>query len=354
VTLRFATFNAIATAAGLVVCTLGCSSVKHSQGSQRASFQGFQSFDNFTRTETAGAVALVSPQIDVPHRWDELVVSWNASCPPSTRLVVEARAFDGFKWTRFYSLGIWAEDLSRESVRGQKDSDATVQTDTLCAKRSMRAAQVRLTLIGDGTTPSLKFLGASFLDSSAPLPSATRTNRAAWGKTIEVPRRSQLGYPGASGWCSPTCISMLLAYWGGEMHRPEMDLSVPEVAVAVHDRNWPGTGNWPFNTAFAGKFPGMRAYVTRFDELAQVEDLLASGVPVALSVSSDLLNGKAKDEGNGHLIVVVGFTESGDVVVNDPWPNPKQENSLRKVFPRERVLKAWQRSKQTVYVVKGS
>ena len=85
--------------------------------------------------------------------------------------------------------------------------------------------------------------------------------------------------------------------------------------------------------------------------MAEVEDLIAAGLPVALSVSSDLLNGKPKDQGNGHLIVVVGFTDSGDVVVNDPWPNAKKENSLRKVFPRGRVIKAWQRSKQTVYVI---
>ena len=50
-------------------------------------------------------------------------------------------------------------------------------------------------------------------------------------------------------------------------------------------------------------------------------------------------------------MVVTGFTEDGDVVVNDPWPNPKKENSVRKIFPRAQVINAWQRSKQTVYLV---
>jgi hypothetical protein len=80
-----------------------------------------------------------------------------------------------------------------------------------------------------------------------------------------------------------------------------------------------------------------------------VEDCVAAGVPVALSVSFDLLNGREKDLGNGHLIVVVGFTRNGDVIVNDPWPDPKGVNRVRKTFPRAQVLRAWQRSKQTVY-----
>jgi hypothetical protein len=143
----------------------------------------------------------------------------------------------------------------------------------------------------------------------------------------------------------------MLAYWAQELKRSELDLAVPAVAAGVHDPNSGGTGNWSFNMAFAGRFDGIRAFVTRLYDLAQVEDCIAAGVPVALSVSFDLLNGKNQDQANGHLVVVVGFTESGDVVLNDPWPNPKGENRVRKIAPRERVIRAWQRSKQTAYII---
>jgi hypothetical protein len=73
---------------------------------------------------------------------------------------------------------------------------------------------------------------------------------------------------------------------------------------------------------------------------------------VVASVSFDLLNGKPKDEGNGHLVVVVGFTRTGDVVVNDPWPNPRHENSVRKTFPRKNFIRAWERSHRTVYLIR--
>jgi hypothetical protein len=144
---------------------------------------------------------------------------------------------------------------------------------------------------------------------------------------------------------------MILGYWSRQLNREELDVPVPDAARAVYDTAYRGTGNWAFNMAYAGSFPGLRAYATRFDDLRQVENCIAAGIPVALSVSFDLLNGKIADQNNGHLIVVVGFTARGDVVVNDPWPNPKKENRVRKIFPRERVVAAWQRSKQTVYVV---
>lgn len=310
-------------------------------------------FSHFTRSESAGAITMLSPELG-GGPWNEMIVSWNAACPPKSRLVVEARAYDGVRWTRYYTLGIWSEDNTRQSVRGQKDADASVSTDTLLARRSMQAAQIRITFLGEASAlPSLKLLSASFLNSRAAPTGSTRTNTAAWGQApLDVPQRSQLGWQGASGWCSPTSLSMILAYWARQLHRPEMDLSVPAVAGAVYDPAYGGTGNWAFNMAFAGNFPGLCAWVDRFDEIAQVEDLVAAGVPVALSVSFDLLNGKEKDMGNGHLIVVVGFTASGDVIVNDPWPNPRKENSVRKVFPRAQVESAWRRSQQTVYIVK--
>ena len=128
-------------------------------------------------------------------------------------------------------------------------------------------------------------------------------------------------------------------------------MPVPDVAREVFDQAYAGTGNWIFNMAYAGGFDRMHACATRFDDLREVEDCIAAGIPVALSVSFDLLNGKNADMNNGHLIVAVGFTKTGDVVVNDPWPNPKKENTVRKIFPRVQVIKAWQRSKQTVYLI---
>src|SRR5262249_13050241 len=148
----------------------------------------------------------------------------------------------------------------------------------------------------------LRFIGLCFANTA--VTNAVRpSNHEAWGKTISTPERSQHGYPGEKGWCSPTSLSMVLARWAGELRRPEMELTVPQVAAQVYDKGFGGTGNWPFNTAFAGSFPGIRAYVTRFDDISEVEDWIAAGIPVILSARWDwLLPGRPVDK-DGHLIV---------------------------------------------------
>ena len=147
-------------------------------------------------------------------------------------------------------------------------------------------AQVRITLgsIDKTRSPQMKFLGLSFCDSQI-LPLPRDPDRAAWGKVIPVPERRQAEY-GGEGWCSAASLSMVLAYWGEALHRPELIRTVPEVAAAISDTNLPGTGNWPFNTAYAGTFPGLRACVTRFDDISGLEAWVAAGIPVVMSVSS--------------------------------------------------------------------
>lgn len=340
-------------------------------------FSGFALEENTTKKDEAGTQpderAWVSPPLEAPLAWNDLVVSWNVQLPPGGYLKIEARAVYPDRATKYYTLGLWSPDAARHprhSVNGQKDADGDVQTDTLVLKRPGARVQLRLTLGGlaadaSGTNSlaalkALKFLGLSFLDARAEAEAkakgdadakapAREPNRAAWGTTIAVPQRYQRDYEGGGVWCSPTSTSMILAHWAATLKRPELDKGVLEVVQGVHDPNWPGTGNWPFNTAYAGALPGLRAYVTRFDDLRELEDWIAAGVPVALSVSYDLLKGKPEDAGGGHLVVCVGFTAAGDVVFNDPaWRVPPGE---RKVFPRADVIAGWGHSHNTVYLI---
>jgi hypothetical protein len=267
---------------------------------------------------------------------------------------MEARGIYPDRATKFYTLGRWSDDLAehpRESVAGQDDGDGAVLTDTLRLVRPGAKVQLRVTLNGPGLNQTaLKFIGLSFCDSRAPAPSR-KPNHAAWGRSLPVPERIQSGYDGPGGWCSPASLSMVLAYWSGVLHRPELDRPVPDVAAAVNDPVYGGTGNWPFNTAYAGQFPGLRAYVTRLDSLSEVEDWIAAGVPLVLSVSSYLTNDRHDGPDNGHLIVCIGFTKTGDVIANDPGVSLKNGQLIRRIYPRARVLAAWQKSRNAVYMI---
>jgi hypothetical protein len=300
----------------------GCKTTPVSHGTAFSRFIALDNFSSFTRSQNErGETILLSPEIKSGITWNELIVSWNAEAPSGTFLKVEASAISSRHTTKFYNLANWSLDnkaFPRSSVRNQNDTDGSVHTDTLALTQSADATQIRITLGGaHGAQPILNFLGASFSNTKAQ-PAVLPPNHAAWGKIIPTPERSQHGYPGANGWCAPSALSMELAYWSEFLNRPELNLSVPQIADAVYDTNYDGTGNWVFNTALAGSFAGMKSCVTRFDDLAEVEDWIAAGIPVVLSARWDWLRPGRPLDSAGHLIVCIGFTESGDVIANDP------------------------------------
>lgn len=335
------------------VALTGCKTISPMTKSKFSSFKGLDSFSNFTASTNAqGETVLLSPEIPAGMDWNNLIVSWNADAPPGTFLRVETQAITPNHRTKFYTMGMWSPDnaaFPRTSVRHQKDADGDVNTDTLELYQFANAAQLRVTLGGaNGALPSLKFLGLSFSNTKV-TPPAGEPDRAAWGKIIPTPEISQNAYPEEQGWCSPTSLTMDLQRWSKVLDRPEMRLDVPQVAASVYDDAYHGTGNWPFNTAFAGSFPDMRAYVTRFNNMSELEEWIVAGIPVIISAPWEMLEPGRPPASGGHLTVCIGFTKDGDVVINDPGTNPKK--SVRHVYKRENVIHAWAQSHNTVYLV---
>jgi hypothetical protein len=333
----------------------GCKTAFVSHPSRFSHFIAINDFADFKQThDNDGQMVLLSPTIQSSIPWNQLMVSWNADAPAGSWLKVEAAGVFPDQTTKFYTLGRWSPDADpglRTSVRGQRDADGAVNTDTLVLNRLASGAQIRLTLgSSNGIEPKPKFLGLCFSDTKAPATSRP-PHRAAWGRTVPTPERSQHGYPGENGWCSPASLSMVLARWAEVMNRPEMNLTVPQVAAAVYDRDYEGTGNWSFNTAFAGGFAGLRSYVTRFDDLSEVEDWIAAGIPVILSARWDLLQPGRPFAPEGHLVVCTGFTKTGDVVVNDPATRLDRGETVRHIYSRDNVIRAWATSHNTVYLV---
>ena len=162
-------------------------------------FIAFKSFGTFKKSpgKQPGEIILTSREIHSRIAWDELIASWNVEMPASAYLKIEARAIYPSHTTKWYVLGLWSGDPARhprESVRRQKDADGNVDTDTLILREPTKCFQVRLTLGGAGREkPKLKFLGLSLTDTGAQRESLP-PNRAAWGKTLAVPERSQMAY----------------------------------------------------------------------------------------------------------------------------------------------------------------
>jgi Peptidase_C39 like family len=319
----------------------------------------------------------VSPSVQPVSGFGRLVASWNAETPAQGRLRIEARVTTTAGETSgWYTLGIWAADdqaVQRTSVAGQADAWGRVATDTLDARASPLARYaLRLTLeraAADDPSPSVRLLGAAVSD--LPEAAALPTSAPLGGEPVElaVPPLSQEihahQYPrwggGGEAWCSPTSTEMVVEFWGRGPTADDLawvdpgyaDPSVDSAARGTYDAAYRGTGNWPFNTAYAARF-GLDAFVTQLRSLAEAERFVRAGIPLVASIAvrPGQLDGFLFPGGtNGHLVVVAGFDGAGNPIVLDPaaW----SDATVRRVYDRAQFERAWRRgSGGTVYVIR--
>jgi len=175
-------------------------------------------------------------------------------------------------------MGVWAkgtDTVKRHSVDGQKAGDWRVLTDTLQSTGPVfaDAYQYRLTLVSreGGRTPRVGAVYVTASNSYRHGESLVEPNRKLWGEDLRVPPRSQMVYEhGGEVWCSPTSLSMVMAYWAKKTGKQGLSQRVPRVVRGTYDYVYRGNGNWPFNTAYAASY-GLTASVNRFSSLGQAE-----------------------------------------------------------------------------------
>ncbi|MCW2790912.1 MAG: hypothetical protein JWO76_10 [Nocardioides sp.] len=307
----------------------------------------------------------------------ELVASWSAQTPANSWVEVEVRGRSGTATSSWDTLGRWASGdrfLRRTSATGQGDDLADVNVDTWVARDAagLDSFQLRVSLMrkAGATTrsPSVGTVGA--MASRLPDVSSVATSRPgpARGLVLDVPRYSQMVHVGdyrqygggGEAWCSPTSTSMVLGYYDALPPAPSYDWVprghvdpwVDQAARSTYDTAYEGTGNWPFNTAYAAPLAG-HAFVTRLRSLREAERFVVAGIPVVASISfgAGELDGAPISASNGHLVVVVGFTDTGDVVVNDPAAQTRA--GVRRTYDRGQFENAWlPRSGGLAYVIR--
>jgi len=271
------------------------------------------------QTESA-VLTIVAPQAErtivriAPAK--SAVVSWNTRATAG-RIDLTVYRADGqvSTWLPYVAF---APDGRRSLCGG--DDVARIATDIVESMVPIVAIEVRSNVALDAIAISTPVHRRS---------SAPATVRIA----LDVPLLSQYvsTHPNERGWCSPTSLAMLLAYWG----RPH-DLA--EIVRAVYDERYGGTGNWTFNTAYAGRL-GLRAVVMHLAGLDHAAGFIAAGIPLALSFSwtSGDLPGAPLDHSDGHLAVLRGFTRHGHPHLNDP-----AQSDVATTYDRKALERVWQ------------
>ena len=305
-----------------------------------------------------------SPWVASQFGLTELVASWKATTPRDSWVQVEVRGVsEGGTRSSWDTLARWSAGdaaFRRTSLGSQGDDLARVATDTWEANYGgFRSWQLRVTLnrrAGTTAVPRVDTIGA--MTSALPLQSSVRTSATTMKRDVllDVPAYSQMThtgeYPqyggGGEAWCSPTSTTMVLDYfdalpapatyaWVNPRYR---DRVVAHSARMTYDYGYRGTGNWPFNTAYAATRTDS-AFVTRLRSLREAERIVRAGIPVIASITFGRgeLTGAPISASNGHLLVIVGFTSTGDVVVNDPAA--RSNGTVRRTYDRGQFEDAW-------------
>ncbi len=291
-----------------------------------------------------------SEVLEEPGGMVELLPSWNLDCPPETGL----KAFVRFSrseaagggdvekdWSPWLYLGSWGQ-TSGAGKRVVSYEGAEVAIDFLTLDRPARWFQLKVVLesftTGAGAvSPAVRQVVAVAATQSAKQERGGDVEAGdVAGTRIELPvpyRSQQSNEPAVrSQTCSPTSLSMVMAHWG-------VDLSAQEVSERVFDREYGLFGNWHRAVAFASS-RGLGGHLTYVREWSEVRRHLERGQPMIASIrfkEGEFPSNPMKQTA-GHLIVVVGMTDTGDAIVHDP---AFHEGGKQIVYQKNELARAW-------------
>lgn len=313
------------------------------------------------KTRKVSFSSWISPWTNTGFDAKTIIASWNVVAPNGTWVRVQVRGKTATRtgsWDKIADWGYGTAGVHRASGTAQSDDYSRVNVDTVVTNGTYRyrSWQIRVLLVrpyGVNATPRLSSIGAVAATYSTRNPAVSRTTMTADTK-LAVPRYSQMIHRGeydqwgggGASWCSPTSVSMVLRYFGSGPEPADYSWSkyadsfVDHAARYTYDYRYDAAGNWPFNTAYAGRY-GLDAFVTRLNNLRDAEAFIKNGIPVVASIryAKGALTGSAVASSNGHLLVIVGFLKDGRVVVNDPAAS--SNSTVRRVYNRSQFEKAW-------------
>lgn len=284
-----------------------------------------------------------SPTVETSFDFTELLPSWNVLVPDRTGAMFHVRSRDARtgEWSPWLYTGYWGQTVGIN--RTIEFEHGKIEVDVLVLERPADAFEVRATLLsfdpsGD-LSPTLRRVAAVY--SSEVRDEAARRSLVGTPEPVEhAPRnlpvvfRAQGLAPAnlKSEICSPTSTSMVMAFAG-------VDVPTVESALTVYDPEYDLFGNWNRAVQFAGS-KGLDAWLERFSSMDDVRARVAAGQPVIASIrfGSGEFPSNVMDETAGHLIVIRGFNEQGDAIVNDPASRDRGEAI---VYKADELARAW-------------
>jgi hypothetical protein len=248
-----------------------------------------------------------------------------------------ARMGDSATWTFASPVGTLPptspDDRAPEGTHAGGEPNLRAEIDVFRAKQPIREVSVRVWLRARDRAAVLEAptLFAVSLSDDLTETHASPTDvvdRIA----LSVPALSQMEAPEDIRMriCSPTCVAMVLAYWGS-------GVDLVDLSEEMRDARQDLYGVWPAAILAAAR-RGLRGYLLRFPSWGDAEWCLRRRLPVIASIRyrAGELEGAAVEATSGHLVVLTGM-DGANVLVNDPAAPSRRE------VPRAYTLRDLQR-----------
>lgn len=156
--------------------------------------------------------------------------------------------------------------------------------------------------------------------------------RVRGGSVLKVPLIGQMRSGGKypSGYCGPTAVKMVMQYYG---KNPDIDhIALSRIAGTPMYKKGEGSNSDVMVKVFR-KMGFPNTYKVPNRSIDWLRQQTQAGRPVIVGVKGQYHPSRGSNF--GHFVVVVGVTDSGDVVINDPG------NGKRMVCPARMFNTAW-------------
>ncbi|WP_424245788.1 hypothetical protein Dip510_000725 [Elusimicrobium posterum] len=276
---------------------------------------------------------ILSKEIQIPFKFDSLVLGATALLPVGASLLIELQVTKDNVSTPWFKAALFEHKGGRSFPGDQTHEIGNMETDIFKAKTYADSYKYRITTAGRASLlnifSTLTRFGAQFnLEESSQFIAPNQI-------LLDVPKISQIQHGGEikNRICSPSCLTMLMKFYG-------YDAQLQDIALQAYDHTADIYGNWLNAIACAGSY-GMDARLARFETMQQLYAQLLYGTPVIASIlyKKGELKGAHKEKTAGHLVLVKGVDANGNIIVNDPAA--KDDNHVETVYDSKEFAKVW-------------
>jgi hypothetical protein len=304
----------------------------------------------------AGSITLAPFRTDFP--FNEAIPSWNGWAGGTGGFEVWIAPISGGRQAEWINAGSWGTVAAPVKSRDQMFSMGRYLIDYFVLNQPADGVLVRFDIERQNPnepSPRIRLFALSFSETTgraAQFAKPANAGTIARNINIKVPYHSQVVASKSlvGKICAPCSVVMSLEAYG-------IPADTETMARAVYDQPSDAFGVWN-RSIQGGAQMGLRGYLTRFRNFNDVAQALAKNQVISASirfepgeVQDPLRKHNRRKEGTkGHLVIVKGLTQDGNVIVHD---TSSKDYGVDMQWKQSEFAKAWFDKGGVAYVFTG-